>query len=321
MSLFDSYAAGDWDTPDLYQLMQVLVSVEALFHPLRPLLYPFLVPRNAQRHEYAAVSDHYEMKDIDFRALTLDSAYSATPSHLDPGSLENARSKSVEILLQRTRKRTIEQSSVLDLGCGWGAYSKLGRQTWKAYHGVTLSRAQQEWCVKLGHPSTSFRLGNFLDPNTWAEQDVDVILLIESLEHIRKQDFRNLFTGLRCRYPSALLIVQVTTRSGWFSGLRNRTASAVPELVFPGPGNFPTRRSITSAALSSGYRSLEVQDLTSEYAETLRQWHQRAELTLHTQSDSRRMMAIYLASAAAALGHRTLANYRLIFDASGRVRG
>ncbi len=95
-----------------------------------------------------------------------------------------------------------EKSSVYDLGCGWGGPAKYLISNHKCnVVGITISKTQFKYCNKIAVPIRYGDMENTIPPGYF-----DILLLLESLEHVR--DKYSLLR--RLRYFGKKLIIRTS---------------------------------------------------------------------------------------------------------------
>ena len=160
----ESYIAGDWTTPHLSDLLQVLIAnrneVEDVIYGswLGRFVYrvKHLLNRNTKANSQKNIHAHYDLGNA-FYELWLDdtmnysSAIFATPQT----SMKDAQNAKVRRALNMARVKPGDR--VLEIGCGWGALAEMATTEFDAsLVGVTLSTEQLAWAQarmeRLGVP-------------------------------------------------------------------------------------------------------------------------------------------------------------------------
>lgn len=133
------------------------------------------------------------------------------------------------------------QSSVLDVGCGWGGPATLLRdERGCRVHGVTISSAQAAYCRKNGLDISECDVERHLPDGRY-----DVVFMLESLSHI--VDIEGLLKRVRSRAQRLLLSVNCI-----------RDGSSLPRQTFGG--------SMTLRSESELQRTLEQAGWTIRFA-------------------------------------------------------
>jgi cyclopropane-fatty-acyl-phospholipid synthase len=149
----DAYLDGDWDSPDLAALLQVLALNEQSFaehyygkawvralarvaHLLRP---------NTRKGSKKNIHAHYDLGN-QFYARWLDPSmtYSSAVFERPDATLEEAQLTKLRRLAAMTGVRP--DAHVLEIGCGWGSFAELAAREFGAkVTGLTISDAQAEF--------------------------------------------------------------------------------------------------------------------------------------------------------------------------------
>ncbi len=152
----ESYIAGDWTTPHLTDLLQVLIvnrkEVEDVIYGtwLGRFAYRIkhLLNRNTKANSQKNIHAHYDLGNA-FYELWLDGTmnYSSAIFETPETSMKDAQHAKVRRALRMTQVKPGDR--VLEIGCGWGALAEKATQEFGAnVVGVTLSTEQLEWANK-----------------------------------------------------------------------------------------------------------------------------------------------------------------------------
>ncbi|MEO5922828.1 MAG: cyclopropane-fatty-acyl-phospholipid synthase family protein [Bryobacteraceae bacterium] len=163
-------------------------------------------------HTPAANQQHYEVPAAFFRAaLGKHRKYSC--AYWQPGdTLDDAELRMLALTAERAQ---IENGhSILDLGCGWGAFSlyAAARFPGSSVLGVSNSKSQRQYIVEQAQQRglTNLRIVT-ADINEFdAGEQFDRIVSVEMLEHVRNYQrlFRRISTWLK---PEALFFIHIFT--------------------------------------------------------------------------------------------------------------
>ena len=191
----ESYIAGDWSTPNLAELLRVLVKnrqeVEGVIYGswLGRLYYRIkhLLHRNTHANSRKNIHAHYDLGNT-FYKLWLDETmnYSAAIFGDKPDqSMADAQKTKVRRALSLAGVKSDDR--VLEIGCGWGALAEMATTEFDAsITGVTLSTEQlafaQERMQRLGVASRAdLRLQDYRDI---ADAPFDAVCSIEMVEAV-----------------------------------------------------------------------------------------------------------------------------------------
>lgn len=227
----------------------------------------------------AAIRHHYDVGN-DFYSLWLDPSlsYSCALREGPDDTLEAAQERKLDFHLKAVHAD--RATSVLDIGCGWGAILERLSRTPSVQRsvGLTLSTEQAAHVKSREYPGVSVHTRNWLHYEP--DDPFDGIISIGAFEHFATPDdssaekielYREFFT--RCRgwlTGDGMLSLQTIA----YANMRRDTASAfMQQEIFPN-ADLPTLAEITAAT----ERVFEVQSVTNgrlDYAWTCEQWARR----------------------------------------------
>jgi cyclopropane-fatty-acyl-phospholipid synthase len=310
MGFARSYIDGDWETPDLATLIELVVrNAESLGRasfavlPVRLLnRLQHLRRRNTRRTSRRNIAAHYDLGN-DFYAAWLDPGMSYSSGIYAPGcdSLEAAQetknARVVELLGLGGARR------VLEIGCGWGGLAeKLAAEHDCEVTGVTLSTEQLAYATERMRRAgvddrVSLRLQDYRD----VPGEFDRVVSIEMLEAVGEEHWPRYFAVLRDRLVAGgLAVLQVITiRDENFEQYR-RGADFIQRYIFPG-GMLPSPTVMRREIAAAGLELLSVETFGAGYARTLADWHVRFRAALPRLSAAgmpprfARMWSYYLA--------------------------
>ncbi len=161
----ESYIAGDWTSPHLADLLEVLLvnrkHMEAAIYGnwLGRFAYRIkhLLNRNTRTNSRKNIHAHYDLGNA-FYALWLDGTmnYSSAIFETPDTPMKEAQNAKVRRALRMAQVKPGDR--VLEIGCGWGALAEMATTEFDAsLVGVTLSTEQLDWAnhrmARLGIPS------------------------------------------------------------------------------------------------------------------------------------------------------------------------
>ena len=192
IGFFEGYRAGNWDTPDLHALLEVLSLnldgikilqdggmfmniVHAIQHALRP---------NNRAGAQKNIFSHYDIGNA-FYALWLDESMTYSSGLFDKSdNLEDAQRRKYEEIARVVDLKAGQ--SVLEIGCGWGGFAQVAASIIGAHVTcVTISKAQYDFTVermrKLGlEDKVTVRLMDYRD----IDGQYDAVVSIEMFEAV-----------------------------------------------------------------------------------------------------------------------------------------
>jgi len=279
----EGYIAGDWSTPDLPALIEMLAKNCDYFEhailgwiPSRTVnRVRHLYNRNSKAGSRRNIAFHYDLGN-DFYKLWLDQSmtYSSALFHDPTLSLEAAQQAKQDEIIDLVRLRGGER--VLEIGCGWGSLAMRLAAAGAQVTALTLSQQQLTYARELARAEglagrVAVRLEDYRD----ATGTFDRVVSIEMLEAVGEQYWPIYFAKLRERLKrggKAVLQV-ITIADDRFENYR-QGVDFIQRYIFPG-GLLPTKDIILSQAIRAGLSVMTVVPFGGSYAETLAEWQRR----------------------------------------------
>jgi cyclopropane-fatty-acyl-phospholipid synthase len=305
----EAFMDGDWDSPDLVSLLEVLVRNEDAVRELDEgawfkrmvLSLGHALNGNSRRGSRRNIAHHYDLGN-DFYSLWLDEtlAYSSAVFASPGQSLHAAQMNKFHLMLQRLDLRP--EHHLLEIGSGWGGFALYAaRESGCRVTSITLSQAQaaearQRAAAEGLSDRVEFRLQDYRD----VREQYDRVVSIEMYEAVGERYWSQYFSTLhRVLKPGGLAAIQGITIDEQIFPLYRRQVDFIQKYIFPG-GMLASKPVFMDHAAHAGLRVQDPQYYGQHYAETLNHWRQRVrkvqESILH-QFDERflRMWRYYLA--------------------------
>jgi len=319
----EGYIAGDWSTPNLTELLRVLVKnraeVEAviygswvgrLFYRIKHLLH-----RNTRANSQKNIHAHYDLGN-GFYGLWLDQTmnYSSAWFNGDRAQpMADAQNAKVRRALQEAAVQPGDR--VLEIGCGWGALAEMATTELGAHiTGVTLSTEQlayaQARMQRLGvDHMADLRLQDYRDIG---DAPFDAICSIEMVEAVGREYWPTYFGAVsKLLKPGGRACIQSIVIDDAFYERYIHSTDFIQQYIFPG-GCLPCPRVFKEQAEAAGLEVVESLAFGPDYAETLRRWRDRflaeRQAVLANGFDERfvRIWEFYLAYCEAAFDERNI---------------
>jgi cyclopropane-fatty-acyl-phospholipid synthase len=277
---------GRWHPPPLSLLQRVRFGAAALraagLHRRPGPPAAELRPRrrrHTKRRDAEAVRHHYDVSN-DFFALFLDQTMTYSCALFEPGTqtLEDAQRAKLELIC---RKLDLKPGlRMLDIGSGWGSLAiHAAREHGAFVRGITLSEPQVELARELAREAGVDDKVEFsvMDYRDLGVDRFDAVASIGMVEHVgeaqidayARQIARVLDPGGRV-LNHGIVAVPPQERGAHVGGeFSNR-------YVFP-DGELLNLSRMTLAFERAGFEALNIENLHTDYAETLRHWTTRFE--------------------------------------------
>ncbi|MEL6478503.1 MAG: cyclopropane-fatty-acyl-phospholipid synthase family protein [Pseudomonadota bacterium] len=314
----EMYMDGWWDTPDLHQLMDLLLlNNEAIARPFTGAALVRAYERlrhwlrsNTKRGSKKNISYHYDLGN-EFYATWLDETMSYS-SALYSGQGEDmvaGQTNKYAAICDRIDpdRRLGRGAEILEIGCGWGGFAEhaIAERGWRVT-GLTLSREQHDFAKKRLFDAGMAEKADILIRDYRDEKGrYDGVASIEMLEAVGEKFWPTYFGNLRERLaPGGRAGLQVITISDNLFDTYRKGTDFVQKYIFPG-GMLPSPSALRGQANTAGLESLGSVEFGLSYSRTLREWSDR----FHNQWPEihkmgfddrfRRMWDFYLACCAA----------------------
>ena len=280
---------------------------------MQPLAEGWL-PRLSRRN----VSRHYDLGN-DLYRLFLDRDWQYSCAYFDEGGIgiDEAQRRKKDHIARKLR--LTPESSVLDIGSGWGGMALHLAPRAGTVKGITLSEEQIAYARERTRKKNniSFELRDYRrEPGVF-----DRIVSVGMLEHVGRRHYGTFFGSVsRCLAEDGVALIHTIGRPRSAAS----TDPFIRKYIFPG-GYIPSLNQLTSAIERTDLVVADVESLFLHYAETLRSWRERfmanrdAAVALKGEHFAR-IWEFYLAGSEAAFrnGHMMVFQIQLLKPAAER---
>ncbi len=281
----ESFIAGDWTTPNLTDLIRVLVKNRAavdsmifgswwgrLFYRIKHLLN-----RNTRANSQKNIHAHYDLGNA-FYQLWLDETMNYS-SALFQGNyaqpMAQAQKDKVRRALQLANVKAGDR--VLEIGCGWGALAEMATTEMGAHiTGVTLSTEQlayaQNRMQRFGVQSQAdLRLQDYRDIQ---DAPFDAICSIEMIEAVGREYWPQYFaTVSKLLKTGGRACIQSIVIDDALYARYIESTDFIQQYIFPG-GCLPCPAEFKRQAEAAGLKVVDELAFGHDYAETLKRWRE-----------------------------------------------
>ncbi len=280
----EGFMAGEWDTPDLSALLEVL---SLNYDRIRRLTVgnPFMrifnnithfMRRNSRAGSRKNIHAHYDLGNRFYETWLDRSMTYSSARYEKPGQELSAA--------QRNKYRTLAESiglkrdqTVLEIGCGWGGFAEYAaKEVGARVTGITISQEQYDYArsrlFKQGlSEKTDIRLVDYRD----VEGRFDRVASIEMFEAVGEEYWPAYFGKIHdVLVPGGRAGLQIITIDDeHFDSYRRRT-DFIQKYIFPG-GVLPSENALKPVIDNAGLQWSSVARFGQDYADTLAEWQDR----------------------------------------------
>lgn len=281
----ESYIAGHWSTPNLTELLRVLIQNR---HAMEHVVYgswlgrlayriKHLLNRNTRANSQKNIHAHYDLGNAFYR-LWLDDTmnYSAA---IFGGDLSQPMAQAQHTKVRRALTQAGVQpgNRVLEIGCGWGALAEKAAAEFGAHvTGVTLSTEQlafaQQRMARLGlAQQADLRLQDYRDI---VDAPFDAICSIEMVEAVGRDYWPTYFASVtKLLKPGGRACVQSIVIDDALFERYIHSTDFIQQYIFPG-GCLPCPREFRAQAHAAGLEVVDEFAFGHDYGETLKRWRE-----------------------------------------------
>jgi cyclopropane-fatty-acyl-phospholipid synthase len=333
--LGSSYADGLWDSPDLTALIRLAArnveGIDRLRRRLAPVRAPFQLLaalfRNTRRRSRRAIEAHYDLGNELF-GLMLDPTmmYSAALFETPHASLEDASVAKLEHICARLDLGPDDH--VLEIGTGWGGFAVHAAGTRGCrVTTTTISREQRDYALaRVREAGLEDLVTVLLEDYRDLTGTYDKLVSIEMIEAVGWRHFGTFFEKCSSLLrPDGAMLLQAITIDDRAYEVEKGGKSFINTYVFP-EGCLPSIEVITRCvARRTDFQTVGLEDLTADYAETLRRWranfdrNEEHAAELGYDAGFRRLWRFYLSWCEAGFAERRIGDVQILF-AKPRMR-
>jgi len=278
----EAYMAGEFDTPDLPDLLYVFAAnwdrvhhvtmgnplawtVNRIRHAFRP---------NSRQGAKKNIHAHYDLGNA-FYAQWLDPTMTYSSARYDrPGqSLPEAQAAKYRALAQGMGLQA--DQSVLEIGCGWGGFAEFAaREVGAKVTAITISEEQYAFARQRIFEAglaerAEIRMVDYRD----VDGRFDRVASIEMFEAVGERYWPAYFGKIaETLAPGGRAGLQIITiRDEYFEEYRSRS-DFIQKYIFPG-GMLPSEARLKKVTEKAGFSWTAIDRFGHDYADTLAEWH------------------------------------------------
>jgi len=289
----EAYMAGYWTTPDLTEVIQVMVRnrdiVDQLDGGLTLLTKPILkgihwLNRNTQTGSKRNIVAHYDLGN-EFFKLFLDKKmmYSSAIFPNENASLEEAAIYKLDHICRKLQLKPSDH--VVEIGTGWGGFA-IHAATYYGCKVTTTTISEQQYAFakeQIANEGLEDKITLLKQDYRELRGEFDKLVSIEMIEAVGWQFYNTFFEQCsRLLKPNGVMLLQAITIEDQRYDSARRNVDFIQRYVFPG-SCIPSLHALNTASKeSSDLRPIHQEDFAEHYARTLKVWHER----FQTQRDA-----------------------------------
>lgn len=281
IGLYESYADGEWDSPNVADMLYVFARNadfvreaflgSPFFSIVENLSHAF--NRNTRSGARRNVMSHYDLGNSFYEKwLDRTMTYSSALYPSDDADLSAAQENKYRALARAIDLKPGEH--VLEIGCGWGGFAEYAaREVGATVTGLTISPAQLDYAgariQKLGlNERARFQLTDYRD----VSGVYDKVASIEMFEAVGKEYWPAYFSKVReVLKPGGAAGLQIITIADRFFDHYSSGADFIQRYVFPG-GMLPSPAKLREQIAAAGLDFQSAGTFGRHYAKTLQEW-------------------------------------------------
>jgi cyclopropane-fatty-acyl-phospholipid synthase len=280
LGLGESYMAGWWDVPDLYEFFRRMVRwrMTAAPKPNSELIMAALKAKLFNRQTIAQTQQlanaHYNLSNDMFRAMLGPTMAYSCGYWKEADNLDDAQNAKLDLVCRKLGLKAGDR--VLEIGCGWGSFARFAAENYGCHvTGITIAAEQAHLARELcaGLPVEIIESDYRLFDNYGKDGAFDAVVSIGMAEAVGERNYRiYMETAERALKPGGMFLLHTIgvqkpgkiTRTSWFE-----------KYIFPG-GQHPTIAGLSAA--SEGLFVMEdLHNIGQDYAPTLLAWCEKFE--------------------------------------------
>ncbi len=272
---------GRWKPPPLGPAARARFAAAAVraagLHRPPPPPAAELRPRgrlHTRRRDAEAVRHHYDVSN-EFFALFLDETMTYSCALFEEGTetLADAQERKLEVICRKLELQPGQR--VLDIGCGWGSFPiHAAREHGVSALGITLSEPQARLAAeRVREAALEDRVEiRVMDYRELGSERFDAVISIGMVEHVGVAQIDKYASVIaRVLEPGGAVLNHGIVRVPSQQGGVHRGGEFSQRYVFP-DGELLNLSRMLAAFERTGFETLHVENLHTDYAETLRHW-------------------------------------------------
>ena len=327
----ESYIDGDWTTPNLTTVLQLLAENLKLVDKLEARLSWVTAPVNSLIHFFRRnspsqarknISAHYDLGNDFYQGFLDEKMLYSSAWYQEPQmTLEQAQEAKMRRLCDQLHLHAGDH--LLEIGTGWGAMAEFAAREYGCQvTTTTISREQYDYaCERIEKAGLTGRVTVLFEDYRALRGQFDKLVSIEMIEAVGKRYLKTFFK--RCNAllkPNGRMAIQAITLADQRYASYRRNVDFIQRYVFPG-GFLPSITAMNDTMTRcTGLVVRDLFDIGFDYARTLHEWRERVQRYWNAQLDGaqderfRRLWLFYLCYCEAGFRARTISTVQLIAE-------
>ncbi|MFT5718509.1 MAG: cyclopropane-fatty-acyl-phospholipid synthase [Oleiphilaceae bacterium] len=326
----EAFITGDWSSPDLTQVMRLLVrnmdildqmegGVAALSKPI--LKWVHLLNENSEKGSRRNIAAHYDLGN-DFFELFLDPTmmYSS-------GIFQHKNSTMYEASVYKLKRicdklKLKPEDRVVEIGTGWGGFAFYAAKNYGC-HVTTTTISEQQYSFakqRVESAGLSDKITLLKKDYRQLEGKFDKLVSIEMIEAVGWQYYETFFkTCSSLLKDNGVMLIQAITIEDQRYEAAKRDVDFIKQFIFPG-SCIPSINALSTASMkASDMRLTDLSDFAQDYARTLNNWAVKLGENLEEiyqlgySEDFIRMWRFYLSYCEGGFAERAIGVSHLVF--------
>ena len=282
----EAYMEGFWSADDLTTVMRILALNQKAFEDmekgltrLTTALYKFYhyVRKNTRRGSRKNILAHYDLGN-DFYTLFLDETmtYSCGLFERENSTLKEASEAKYDRICRKLQ--LVPGERIVEIGTGWGGFAVHAARDYGVHVTTTTISEEQHLFARNRVHKAGLEDRITLLKKDYRDLDgkFDKLVSIEMIEAVGHHFYDTFFsTCSRLLKDDGLMALQAITIGDQIFDRHKRSVDFIKRYIFPG-SCIPSITAISKAvARATDLQIVHLEDITSHYARTLREWRRR----------------------------------------------
>lgn len=322
LALGESYMDEWWDVEKLDEFICKLVSAKLNKKVITPLQFMSIVNSRILNMQTLSKSKkvaelHYDLSN-DFYEKMLDKQMQYTCGYWkNAKDLDEAQEHKLDLVCRKLQLKPGEK--VLELGCGWGGFSKYAAEKYGCH--VTAYNISKEQ-IKYGREKCKDLPVEIIEKDyRFAKGTFDKVVSIGLCEHVGYKNYKNLMKLVhKCLKKNGLFLIHTIGKDVSSTSID----PWINKYIFPN-SMLPSLKQI-SAAAEGNFIMEDWHNFGADYDKTLMEWYKNFNQNWHLFKDEYgkrfyRMWEYYLLSCAGLFRSRQIQLWQIVFSKDGFPNG